>query len=1499
MADFKMSPYIHNRHLTEGLAVGADISNAPEVPVSGKSIGLEERDRRDRPESRSEFHFYFHDGAIRGDRKGLEDEIAEHELRGGSGSSSFPMEYLIAIPTHWLGSDPEACGLRRFRAHCRNKHDKKNFKEHQGEPVDCCETLSPPELRMSTSERSLGPSRVFFLLLSIFSFPITLVAQQPWDARTLAGSPQDIVAAARAAAGPVGDDVVVLLDDIQIVMDSAGRAVETAHTVYRIGTSPPEDWAIVGAIWQPWRQQRPSVRARVVTADGREVQLDEKALAELPLPAASPDIFPDGRILRAPLPAISAGSIVEVQTTIRDTQPLLASGIVRYIPLGRLVPSLRTILTVEVPSTVPLKHVVRLLPNAVVSNTTSGAATILRIENPRIEPLDPTDFLLPSAEHTRPYVAFSTAASWRDVASGYATLVNPRIAASNVAGLVREVIGTSTDRREIIDKLLQRVQRNIRYAAVELGSGSIIPRSPDETTRVEYGDCKDQAALLIAMLRAAGIESYMALLSTGSGPDIEPGLPGFGAFDHVIVYIPGTEPIWIDSTTRFSRAGQLPVEDQGRLALVVRPDTTELIRTPELTSRTLEILDVTLPEEGRGRFIATREFFGSTELSLRAVQSQVKPAEMEEALAAMFSARSVAKLERSDATDLSSPFKLRFEVVESALSQTSGGEAVFFLPVNSLEESGLAFVKELEDETAASGLDLGEVSVHEWRYRITPPPGYRRLTLPENSKIALGPATLTRTFSEGFDGTLSGAILLDTGKRRYTPQDIAALKAAAEKLGDEAFIRITFEQTAQALLDEGKTREALKEFRALSEMHSKEAIHRSQLAKALLQAGLGEHARSEARKAIELEPGSEDAYAVLGWVLEHDLIGRRWKSGFELDQAKEAFQKALEIAPDDITIRSDYAILLEYNRKGERYAADVDLGPSIEQYRKIHDKLEDKSPLRRNLPFNLFWMKRYSEVRSASNPPDFRLAAIAATDGVAAALREAGRLDSADRASAVDGAVSLLLQSRLYEQAATLSRSGANGANAQRMMTRADQIERMKRFEDLLTDKKSPATVAKEFLARALLGDRGEKLIPMLSKEGQRQLRDNPELKPAIASMPIAVLAGIGAGLAPRLTAADSAISTLSVAADGNDASGYRIDFGIPLAGGAVSSSRYLYVVLEEGEYRVLTAARSDFALAQGALRFLERNDVAAARQWLDWAEDESDLSKIDAAALNTEAFFGVWFNSPTKDRARMRFAAATLLSTSPAAAETVLPILQEGRNSTTGLVRHALNLAYGTALLTLGRTAESLAIGQQLLKETPSSRAIFLVAECMLRLDRAQTLVGILQEALKKGTDIREVTLLLASLELKQGKFTEAEARLKTLAESGRDRADDRRVLAWLNLYREQISPAMVTEAQQSTSSRSLFNSGWMRLLAALYAETGKTKESLAMLAQSLDSAAKGEPDPDDWFIIGRVYEQYGEIAAAQAAYQQVIARKEPLPGLESAALLAQRRLEALKAVR
>src|SRR5271165_7232481 len=78
---------------------------------------------------------------------------------------------------------------------------------------------------------------------------------------------------------------------------------------------------------------------------------------------------------------------------------------------------------------------------------------------------------------------------------------------------------------------------------------------------------------------------------------------------------------------------------------------------------------------------------------------------------------------------------------------------------------------------------------------------------------------------------------------------------------------------------------ALASYNLLIKHHPTDSIHHLQMANALLVAGFGDQARAEANKAVALDPNSATAYAMLGWILEHDFIGRRFGTGFDLQGA--------------------------------------------------------------------------------------------------------------------------------------------------------------------------------------------------------------------------------------------------------------------------------------------------------------------------------------------------------------------------------------------------------------------------------------------------------------------------------------------------------------------------------------------------------------------------------------------------------------------------------------
>jgi hypothetical protein len=105
---------------------------------------------------------------------------------------------------------------------------------------------------------------------------------------------------------------------------------------------------------------------------------------------------------------------------------------------------------------------------------------------------------------------------------------------------------------------LRLVQDEIRYVALVMGEGGLIPAGADETWRRRYGDCKAKTALLLALLDGLGIKAVPAAVSIGDGDGMPDRLPRVSAFDHVLVRaVVGDGVYWLDGT----RTGDRNLED--------------------------------------------------------------------------------------------------------------------------------------------------------------------------------------------------------------------------------------------------------------------------------------------------------------------------------------------------------------------------------------------------------------------------------------------------------------------------------------------------------------------------------------------------------------------------------------------------------------------------------------------------------------------------------------------------------------------------------------------------------------------------------------------------------------------------------------------------------------------------------------------------------------------------------------------------------------------------
>ena len=174
----------------------------------------------------------------------------------------------------------------------------------------------------------------------------------------------------------------------------------------------------------------------------------------------------------------------------------------------------------------------------------------------------------PGVTEISPYVHVSTMGDWKQLGSWYADLIRPQFALDQSLKdeLLRITNGLHTD-KEKVSAIQEFVLRSTHYVALEFGIYSYKPYPVTQIYARRFGDCKDKASLMIALLRAAGIEAEIALVRTRSLGDVAIEPASIAVFNHAIVYVPKYD-LWLDGTAEYA-GRELPLEDQGALSLTV------------------------------------------------------------------------------------------------------------------------------------------------------------------------------------------------------------------------------------------------------------------------------------------------------------------------------------------------------------------------------------------------------------------------------------------------------------------------------------------------------------------------------------------------------------------------------------------------------------------------------------------------------------------------------------------------------------------------------------------------------------------------------------------------------------------------------------------------------------------------------------------------------------------------------------------------------------------
>ncbi|MBN1209442.1 MAG: DUF3857 domain-containing protein [Myxococcaceae bacterium] len=1345
----------------------------------------------------------------------------------------------------------------------------------------------------------------FVLAVLLASLPA--LAADPWDAPPFSADPAAIAGAAAALPTPEGAEVEILLEEGTFSYDAQGRETSTSRLVYRVLTPEgAKSWATVGIGYAPWHEERPELRARVITPDGKAHALDPSTLVDSTPADSAPETLSDRRLLRGPLPAITEGAVVEQLIITRETESLFSSGAARRFFFGKEVPARRVRLTLEVPQGTPLRFVTRGL-RARPRRVEAQGRTRLVFEQGPLEAVLPPEPYLPADAVGFAHVAFSTGRAWGDLARRYHETVEAQLAGADLERTAKELIGEETRREAVAGKLMAWIHSQVRYTSLQFGEAAVVPRQPAETLVRRYGDCKDLSTLLVGLLRASGLPASVALLRTGL-EDVQETLPGFGLFDHAIVYLPGTPALWIDATDAFSPPGQLPVMAQGRLALVASPDTKGLVRTPEAPPSAngfITTREVHLAERGSSRIVEVKDSTGSVAAAYREHFARTESSRVREGyreyVKSVFSAPDVTRLKSQELEALDKPFRVELEVEDASRGYTDDREAAVGL-------GGVSLLGRLPDLLIDPPSDsqprvkrLGELVLlepysAELRYRVLPPPGYAPKPLPRTFSRRLGPARYSGEYAvKGREVHIT--FRFDTGKRRWSAAEVEAFRAGFDALREEEEGLLGFEHEGATLLAAGRVPEALQAYRAQVALHPKEALHHAQLASALLEAGAGEEARAEARRATEVEPRASLAWRTLGWVLQHDALGRRFKPGFDHAGALSAYRKAKALDPGEFEPRGDLGILLEYTPRGVRYAEGARLSEAVEEYKALRQEL-GRSEMDDHLLLDLFLLERYAELlRLASDMEptplrnSVRLSASALVEGPAVAVRNAAKWVpvAESRREALEDAANRLMGLRRYPEAHALLTEAARGApDAVEKQRRLTPLAKATRFERKALKSEDPRSLVQRLFLAVLEEDGGRAEVERLILKSV--LSTEPDMVDGVQRTVRRLLARGMLAEVPLNASVDVALSLMELRVDGDAKRGYRIQSRLPFEGASTSES--WFVVRSGGELRLMGTGFDYGVLGQEAMRRAEAGDLEGARQWLDWARDVMPATLMESQAGAN--FLRLWKKGAAAGREETRVAAASLMAFGRQAVRAV-PFLSLARErAATDAERRGFDRDLLAAYYHLKRLPEVLETADRLLEAAPVDEAAFFHATYALRqLDRPEEIARRAEARLRLMPDDETALETLASVATMRGQLAQAQEYRRRIVEAGKATAHTYNELAWNTLFLGKVDEAALEDALKANTLTSYANASYVHTLATLYAELGKGPEARQLLLKSLELQGARGLESYDWYVVGRIAESYGLLEEARAAYAKV---KSARPDVNSVDSLATTRLQALE---
>jgi len=218
--------------------------------------------------------------------------------------------------------------------------------------------------------------------------------------------------------------------------------------------------------------------------------------------------------------------------------------------------------------------------------------------SPRVSSLAPRLAVSFYPPGDKPSANFKTFSKWSEVSYWLTTLHDPQATPNEaMAEKARQLTANAKTELDKIRAIATYVQ-SIRYISIDIGvsrGNGMRPHAAADVFAKSYGDCKDKANLMRAMLKSLNITAYPVAIYSGDPEYVREEWASPYQFNHCIIAVKISDEtqtatviahpslgrlLIFDATDSETPVGDLPEYEQGSLALIIAGESGSLIHMP-------------------------------------------------------------------------------------------------------------------------------------------------------------------------------------------------------------------------------------------------------------------------------------------------------------------------------------------------------------------------------------------------------------------------------------------------------------------------------------------------------------------------------------------------------------------------------------------------------------------------------------------------------------------------------------------------------------------------------------------------------------------------------------------------------------------------------------------------------------------------------------------------------------------------------------------------------